>query len=137
LIAIGVSITTLPPRLTNPRRSFAHQLPQNNAKDPLDDRITRWTVVSSVTPWLLRALLLRKVDVDPQLLREKYLENESFAFYRENTEPRVRELGWDKPPEPRPKQRKWTPSTTTDSWVLTPLALITALVRCAQRRNIS
>jgi hypothetical protein len=47
-----------------------------------------WCRVSP--PWLLRALLLLKVDVDPQLLREKYLENESFAFYRENTEPRVR-----------------------------------------------
>ena len=77
-----------------------------------------WCRVSP--PWLLRALLLLKVDVDAQLLREKYLENEPFAFYRENTEPRVRELSWDKPPEPRPKQRKWTPSTTTDSWVLTP-----------------
>jgi hypothetical protein len=109
---IGVSITTLASRLTNPRHSFAHQLPQDNAKDPLEDRITRWVVVSSVTPWLLRALLLLEVGVDAQILREKYLENERFAFARVNTELRVRELGWDKPPDgPKQKQRRWTPST--------------------------
>jgi hypothetical protein len=76
-------------------------LPQNNAKDPLEDRVTRWTVVSIVTPWLLRTLLLLKVGVDQQVLRGKYLENESFAFYRENAEIRVRKLGWDEPPKPR------------------------------------
>ena len=72
---IGLSITNLASRLTNPRHSFAHQLPQNDAKDPLEDRVTRWTVVSSVTPWLLRALLLLEIGVDAQLLREKYLNN--------------------------------------------------------------
>jgi hypothetical protein len=61
-------------------------------------------VVSSVTPWLLRALLLLEVGVDAQVLREKYLENENFAFYRVNAEIRVRELGWDKPPS-RPGTR--------------------------------
>jgi hypothetical protein len=134
LIAIGVSITTLPPRLTNPRHSFAHQLPQNNAKDPLDDRITRWTVVSSVTPWLLRALLLLEVGVDAQVLREKYLENQNFAFYRVNTEIRVRKLGWDRSPSKTQRQRIWTPTPPADSSVLAPLALIRALVRSVFRR---
>ena len=41
-----------------------------------------------------------EVGVDAQVLREKYLENRYFASYRVNTEIRVRELGWDKPPGP-------------------------------------
>jgi hypothetical protein len=125
---IGVSITKLASKLTEPRHSFAHQLPQNNAEDPLEDRITRWKVVSFVTPWLLRALLLLG-QVDAQVLREKYLENENFAFYRVNTEIRVRELGWDKPPSKPERQRKWTPTSPADSSVLAPLALIRALGR--------
>jgi hypothetical protein len=126
---IGVSITKLASKLRDPRHSFAHQLPQNNAKDPLEDRITRWKVVSSVTPWLLRALLLLEVGVDAQVLREKYLENRYFASYGVNTEIRVRELGWDKPPGKPERQRKWTPTSPADSSVLAPLALIRALVR--------
>jgi hypothetical protein len=64
---IGVSITTLASRLTDPRHSFAHQLPQDNAKDPLQDRFDRWMVLSRVTPWLLRTLLLLEVGVEPQV----------------------------------------------------------------------
>jgi hypothetical protein len=41
-------------------------------------------VVSGITPWLLRALLLIHVGVDPRVVREKYLKNERFAFYRVN-----------------------------------------------------
>jgi hypothetical protein len=67
--------------------------------------------VSSVTPWLLRASLLLEVGVDAQVLREKYLENENFAFYRVNAEIRVRELGWDKPPSRPERERKWTPKS--------------------------
>ena len=126
---IGVAVTKLASELTKPRHEFAHQLPQDNVKDPLEDRITRWKVVSSVTPWLLRALLLLEVGVEPSLLREKYLENQNFAFYRVNTEIRVRELGWDKPPNKPQRQREWTPKSPTDSAALGPLALIRALVR--------
>jgi hypothetical protein len=64
-----------------------------NTKDPLEDRARRWTVVSQVTPWLLRALLLLRVGVEPQVLREKYLENKRFAFYQVNVEVRVKEVG--------------------------------------------
>lgn len=126
---IGVSIAALASKLTQPRHSFAHQLPQNNAKEPLVDRITRWTVVSSVTPWLLRALLLLEVGIDPQFLRERYLENENFAFYRVNTEIRVRELGWDNPPNKPERQRKWTPTSPAESSVPGLLALIRTLFR--------
>ncbi|HUE33854.1 MAG TPA: HEPN domain-containing protein, partial [Mycobacterium sp.] len=91
---IGESVARLPARLTDPRHSFAHQLPQDDTKEPLADRARRWTVISQVTPWLLRALLLLHVGVEPRVLREKYLENERFAFYRVNVAQRVRELGW-------------------------------------------
>jgi hypothetical protein len=94
---IAESVAKLPARLRDQRIDFAHQLPQDNTKDPLEDRARRWTVVSQVTPWLLRALLLLRVGVEPQVLREKYLENKRFAFYRVNVEQRVKELGWDFP----------------------------------------
>ena len=71
-------------------------------RSPLDERVNRWIVVSKVTPWLLRALLLLKVGVDPVLLHRKYLEFNRFAFYRANTERRVRELGWDPLPTKPP-----------------------------------
>ena len=60
---IAESVARLEARLTEPRHSFAHQLPQDDKKDPLDDRVRRWTVVAKVTPWLLRALLLLEVGV--------------------------------------------------------------------------
>ncbi len=94
---IAESVARLPARLTDPRHSFAHQLPQDNAKEPLEDRARRWTVISQVTPWLLRALLLLRVGVEPHVLRQKYLENERFAFYRVNVAQRVGELGWGLP----------------------------------------
>ena len=95
---IAESVDRLEARLTEPRHSFAHQLPQDDKKDPLDDRIRRWIVVAKVTPWLLRALLLLEVGVDPATLREKYLEFQQFAFSRINVEQRVLELGWNLPP---------------------------------------
>jgi hypothetical protein len=99
---ISEAVDKLPQRIRDSRNAFAHQLPQDEKKDPLDERVNRWIVVSKVTPWLLRALLLLKVGVDPVLLHRKYLEFNRFAFYRANTELRVRELGWDpfpaKPP---------------------------------------
>jgi hypothetical protein len=92
---IASMVPHLDAHLTDPRHSFAHQLPQDGIKDPLDDRATRWIVISRVTPWLLRALLLLEVGVEPQLLHQKYLENENFAFDRVNVELRVRQLGWE------------------------------------------
>lgn len=127
---IGMGITNLASRLTNPRHSFAHQLPQDDAKEPLLARIDQWTVVSSITPWLLRALLLLKVGVAPQVLREKYLENENFAFYRVNTEIRVRELGWDQPSSNKsPGTRIWTPTPPPDESAPSRSVLFRALVK--------
>jgi hypothetical protein len=101
---IAESVARLPARLTEPRHSFAHQLPQDDIKDPLDDRIRRWIVISRVAPWLLRALLLLEVGVDSKFLRDRYLEFERFAFYRVNVEQRVIELGWDLPPLEAPSE---------------------------------
>ena len=120
-------VPNLPARLTDPRHSFAHQLPQDDEADPLDDRVRRWIVISRITPWLLRALLLLEIGVDAEVLRKKYLENEYFAFDRVNAELRVRELGWDLPlnesmeggqVDPAQKGREADP-TTIDDWVLT------------------
>jgi hypothetical protein len=68
---VGVLMTTLAPRLRDDRITFAHQLPPEGA---LQDRYDRWIVLSTVTPWLLRTLLLLEVGIPPQVLREKYLE---------------------------------------------------------------
>ena len=122
---IAAMVPDLPVRLTDPRHSFAHQLPQDNEKDPLDDRARRWIVISRVTPWLLRALLLLEVGVEPQLLRQKYLENENFAFDRVNVELRVRELGWESPvpvsategPVDQASPQE-TDAATVDDWAL-------------------
>lgn len=49
--------------------------------------------MSLVTPWVLRVLLLA-AGVDANLLRQKCLESERFAFFWQNTALRVRELDW-------------------------------------------
>ncbi len=102
---IDESVANLPSRLTDPRHSFAHQLPQDEAKEPpLEDRWRHWTAVSTITPWLLRALLLLNMGIDPRYLRDRCLRHEKFAFFRENIEQLMRELGWDLPAdEPEPE----------------------------------
>jgi hypothetical protein len=94
---IAESVAKLPSRLTDPRHSFAHQLPQDEAKEPLEVRVRRWTLVSYVTPWLLRALLLLHAGVEPDVLHKRYLEFGRFAFFRANVAQLVRELGWKLP----------------------------------------
>jgi hypothetical protein len=94
---IAESVTNLPARLTDPRHSFAHHLPQDEAKEPLEVRVRRWTVVSYVTPWLLRTLLLLHAGVEPDVLHTKYLEFQRFAFFRANVAQLVRELEWELP----------------------------------------
>jgi hypothetical protein len=98
---IGESIEGLPARLKNPRNTFAHQLLHDDKNESMEDRIRRLAVISRVAPWLLRTLLLLHVGVEPQVLRQKYLESDHFAFYRANVGKLVRELGW-KLPDPHP-----------------------------------
>jgi hypothetical protein len=128
---VGVSITTLAPRLRDSRITFAHQLRPEGA---LQNRYDRWMVLSIVTPWLLRTRLLLEVGIEPQVLRDKYLENETFTLHREKAEIRVKKLGWDKPPRPKSEDRRWTPSVTAESPVLAPMALITELIKSVCRR---
>lgn len=111
---IAVSIPNLASKITDPRHSFAHQLPQDDVKDPFETRFDRWAVVSRVTPWLLRALILLEIGIDPATLRENCLNKQYFAMFRENAERRVRDLGWDNPPSRKPRQRVYTPSVVGD-----------------------
>ena len=126
---IGVSITRLGARLSEPRNTFAHQLPVDGK---LAARVDRWIVLSRLIPWLLRALLLLNVGVDPRVLREKYLENESFVLHLVQSEMRVKKLGWDQPSAPQP-DRKWTPTPAPDYADLPPLVLIKSLARSLWR----
>jgi hypothetical protein len=125
---VGVSITRLASQLRDSRITFAHQL--RPKKGPLQDRYDRWMVLSMVTPWLLRTRLLLEVGVDPQVLREKYLVNETFTLHLAQSEIRVKKLGWDKPrATSKDPNRRWTPSVPAESEPLTPFALIRLLIR--------
>ena len=128
---IGVSITRLAPHLRDSRITFAHQLRPEGA---LQDRYERWMVLSIITPRLLRARLLLEAGIEPHVVRENYLENETFTLHREQAEIRVKKLGWDKPPGPKSKSRTWTPSATAESPVPTPMALIRELMKSVCRR---
>jgi len=55
---IAESVADLPERITKARNEMAHQLLLNEETEPLEIRYLRWLVVASVTPWLLRGLLL-------------------------------------------------------------------------------
>lgn len=96
---VDESIENLPKRLTDPRHLFAHQLPQHGAKKrvPLEERWNHWSAISTITPWLLRLLLLLNLGVDPLYLHEKCLENSRFAFFRRNIAQIMKEPGWDLP----------------------------------------
>jgi hypothetical protein len=94
---IGKWVANLPARLTDPRHNFAHQLPQDETKESLEVRVRRWIVVSQVTPWLLRVLLLLEVGVEPGVLHKSCVENERFAFFSENVAQLVDDLGWERP----------------------------------------
>ncbi|UQB93080.1 MULTISPECIES: HEPN domain-containing protein [Mycobacterium] len=91
---ISESITELAGRITKARNSLAHIL---DDKAPLEDRVLQWLIVSGATSWLLRCLLLLQVGIEPQLLRERLLMFQRFAFFRANTAQHVQELGWDLP----------------------------------------
>lgn len=102
---IGESVAKLPARLRDSRIEFAHQLPQpkmNDTKDPFDKRVLGWIALSRITSWLIRALLLLHVGIDAQLLREKCLDHEQFAFHQVNLDHLLRKLGWDLPSQPEP-----------------------------------
>lgn len=87
------SVADLPARLTKVRNDFAHQLLQDETKEPLELRYRRWLVVTRITPWLLRGLLLLHAGVEPSALRDGYLKHQRFGFTRANVAQLVKELG--------------------------------------------
>jgi hypothetical protein len=128
---VGLSITRLAAHLRDSRITFAHQLRQEG---DLQDRYERWIVLSIITPWLLRARLLLEAGIAPQVLREKYLVNETFTLHREQATIRVKKLGWDQPPGPRPADRTWAPSKAAENPPTTRMDLIRELIRSFRRR---
>jgi hypothetical protein len=62
------SVPDLAGKLTGARNDIAHHLMLNDGKEPLADRIDRWAVISLVTPWLLRLLLLLHAGIEPDAL---------------------------------------------------------------------
>lgn len=91
---INESVADLPKRLRDARNEMAHQLPLDHEKEPLEVRYLRWLVVSYVTPWLLRSLLLLDIGIEPALLRDQLSANSRFFYFRANVAQFVAELGW-------------------------------------------
>ena len=60
-------------------------------------RYLRWLVVSQVTPWLLRGLLLLEAGIEPSLLRDQHSAHNRFFYFRANVAQFVEELGWELP----------------------------------------
>ncbi|ORA29299.1 HEPN domain-containing protein [Mycobacterium aquaticum] len=94
---IAESLTDLPGQITKARNDFAHHLPIDQEKEPLDMRYLRWLIVVTATPWLLQALLLLHANIAPDVIREGFLESDRLAHARANIAQFVRELGWELP----------------------------------------
>lgn len=96
---ITESVPDLPALLVTIRNDRAHHLP-SELKKSLDTCALEWMVIATVTPWLLRALLLLNAGVDTQVLHDRYIAYQRFSFFRANTAKHVRELGWKPPAGP-------------------------------------
>jgi hypothetical protein len=94
---ISEYVANLPERLAKARNDFAHQLPQDETKEPFARRVLRWLVVARITPWLLRVLLLLRAGIEPQVVRKGCLACGRFGLFRANTAQLVSELGWELP----------------------------------------
>jgi hypothetical protein len=94
---INESVAALPKRLKDARNEMAHQLPLDHEEEPLEVRYLRWLVVSQVTPWLLRGLLLLEAGVEPSLLHDQHLAHNRFFYFRANVAQFVEGLGWELP----------------------------------------
>lgn len=82
----------LPRRIAKARNDLAHHL-TNDADVPIEARALGWLVVANTTAWVLRILLLLRVGVEPEVVRERVLRFGRFRFFRANTEQHVRDLG--------------------------------------------
>jgi hypothetical protein len=93
-IAESVPVADLPALLGDGRNEMAHLLPLDHAQEPLEARYLRWLVVTNVTPWLLRGLLLLEAGVDPGTLHDRHLAYGRFNFFQANVAQFVDELDW-------------------------------------------
>ena len=96
-ITESVSAADLSVHLKNARNEMAHQLPLDEEEEPLDVRLLRWLVVTQVTPWLLRGLLLLEAGIEPSPLHRGCMGNSRFLSFRANVAQFVSELGWELP----------------------------------------
>jgi hypothetical protein len=94
----GESVADLPGCLTKAHHEIAHPLPVGEQMEPQEVRHLRWLVVASITPWLLRGLLLIQAGIDPRVLHDRYLAYDRFLSFRANIARLVRGLGWELPP---------------------------------------
>lgn len=91
---LAESVPDLAGKLMAARNEIAHHLVMNDEKEPFADRIDRWAVVSFVTPWLLRLLLLLHAGIEPDALHTACLGSSRFEFVRANVAAMARDLGW-------------------------------------------
>jgi hypothetical protein len=89
---IAESVADLPILLTDARNEMAHQFPLDHEKEPLGVRHLRWLVVASVTPWLLRGLILLEAGIDPSVIHDRHLAYSRFLDFRTNVARFVSEL---------------------------------------------
>lgn len=89
------SLTDLPYQLTRARNDMAHHLQVDEAKEPLLQRYNRYMVIITITPWLLRGLLLTHVGIAPERLHSAYMSSERFGFARANVAELAGEIGWE------------------------------------------
>ena len=94
---IAESVADLPECLTMARNEMAHQSSLDQEKEPPEVRYLRWSVVASVTPWILRGLLLLEAGIDPSVLHDRHLAHAHYLSFRANTAQFVRQLGWELP----------------------------------------
>lgn len=99
---INESLVDLPGQITKGRNDFAHHLLLDRNKEPLEVSYLRWLILTTITPWLLRGLLLLHAGISADVLHTGYAESNRFEHVRANTAQYVRELGWELPPRPAP-----------------------------------
>lgn len=99
---IAESLVDLPRLITKGRNDFAHHLLLDRDKEPLEVSYLRWLILTTITPWLLRGLLLLHAGISAEVLHTGYVESNRFEHVRANTAQYVRELGWELPPRPAP-----------------------------------
>ncbi|WP_198967277.1 HEPN domain-containing protein [Mycobacterium shottsii] len=94
----SVSVADLAEHLKNSRNEMAHQLLLDEEKEPLGARQLRWLVVTHITPWLLRALLLLEAGILPGVLHLGHQRSNRYPSTCANVAQFVSELGWELPP---------------------------------------